>query len=264
MPTRGAQVEHSEFGRGTVVSVLGGEAEVDFFGEVLSVKTAELIALARATPRSIAEAESMSESAFAFRQAFEAVNLGVIPSAPKQLIGLTIDGGKERAKIIGWLDRARADGLCKVFFGGYGTGKSHHLQLVQATALEHGWVTAFLEFDPKAADPAKPQLVYRELVGGLEFPRRDDGSRTQGDFGLVKEVRDHWAKVSSGTLFRSSPWFLESFRILQASAHSDDSEYVQAMSWLPGFSKDATALKALARSSGKNPKILPKMPLSNR
>ena len=38
----------------------------------------------------------MSESALAFRQAFEAVNLGVIPSAPKQLIGLTIDGEKEQ------------------------------------------------------------------------------------------------------------------------------------------------------------------------
>src|SRR6266576_2052868 len=116
MPTRGVQGEHAEFGRGTIVSVLGTEAEVDFFGEVLSVKTAELVALARATPKSIAEAESMSESALAFRQ---------------------------------------------VFFGGYGTGKSHHLLLVKATALEHGWVTAFVEFDPKAADPAKPQLVYR-------------------------------------------------------------------------------------------------------
>ena len=137
MPTLGAQVEHADFGRGTVLSILGTEAEVDFFGEVLSVKTADLIALARATPKSVAEIGSMSESALAFRQAFEAVNLGVIPSTPSQLIGLTIDGEKEQAKIVGWLDRAPTDGLCKVFFGGYGTGKSHHLQLVKATALEH-------------------------------------------------------------------------------------------------------------------------------
>ena len=262
MPTRGAQVEHAEFGRGTVVSVLGAEAEVDFFGEVLSVKTSELIALARATPKSTAKYESMSESALAFRQAFEAVNLGVIPSAPKQLIGLTIDGEKEQAIIISWLDRAPTDGLCKVFFGAYGTGKSHHLQLVKATALEHGWVTAFVEFDPKAADPAKPQLVYRELMLGLQFPKRDDGSQTRDYFGLVKEIRDHWAKVSSGALFKSSPWFLESFRILQAYAHSEEPEYVQAMSWLPAFSKDATALKSLARRSGVSPRVLPKMPIS--
>lgn len=262
MTTRGAQIEHPEFGTGTVLSVLGEEAEVDFFGEVLSVKTSELISLARPAPKGIAANTPMSEDALAFRQAFEAVNLGVIPSAPERLIGLTIDGKKEQTKISGWLDRAPTEGLCKVFFGAYGTGKSHHLQLVKATALEHGWVTAFVEFDPKAADPAKPQLVFRELMLGLEFPKRDDGSRTRDYFGLVKEIRDHWAKVSSGHLFKRSSWFLESFHILQASAHSDEEEYRQAMSWLPAFSKDATALKALARRSGISPKLLPKMPIS--
>lgn len=105
-----------------------------------------------------------------------------------------------------------------VFFGGYGTGKSHQLQLVKATALRDGWVTAFVEFDPKAADPAKPQLVYRELMLGLEFPARVDGSQVRNFFGLVKEVRDHWAEVRSGQLLKSSPWFSETFRILRRTS----------------------------------------------
>ncbi|TIL33931.1 MAG: hypothetical protein E5Y85_12125 [Mesorhizobium sp.] len=258
----GAQVEHADFGRGAVVSVLGTEAEVDFFGEVMAVKTAELTPIAASKPKAVVKAEAMSESALAFRKAFEAVNLGVTPSAPEQLIGLTIDGAKEERRIVRWLERAPTDGLCKVFFGGYGTGKSHHLQLVKATALRDGWVTAFVEFDPKAADPAKPQLVYRELMLGLEFPTRADGSQVRDFFGLVKEVRDHWAEVRSGKLLRSSPWFSETFRILQNFAHSEDDEYRQAMGWLPAFSKDASALKRFARSSGISPKVLPKMPVS--
>lgn len=258
----GSEVEHSDFGKGVIVSVLGDEAEVDFFGEVLSVRTAELTPLAAAQPKAVIKAEAMSESAFAFRKAFEAVNLGVTPSAPEQLIGLTINGAKEERTIARWLERAPTDGLCKVFFGGYGTGKSHHLQLVKATALRDGWVTAFVEFDPKAADPAKPQLVYRELMLGLEFPTRDDGSQVQNYYGLVKEIRDHWAKVRAGKMFKASPWYSETFRILQAFGHTDDEDYRQAMSWLPAFSKDAGALKSLARGAGISPKVLPKMPVS--
>lgn len=262
MLASGTEVEHADFGKGVIVTILGAVAEVDFFGDVLSVKTAELRPLAVQKPKSVVRAEAMTESALGFRKAFEAVNLGVTPSAPEQLIGLTIGGVKEERKIARWLSGAPSDGLCKVFFGGYGTGKSHHLQLVKATALRDGWVTSFVEFDPKAADPAKPHLVYRELMSALEFPTREDGSQTSGFFGLVKEVRNHWADVRGGKLFKSSPWFTETFAILQSVAHSDDETYQQAMGWLPGFSKDATALKLLARRAGINPKVLPKMPIS--
>jgi len=262
MLAQGSLVDHADFGRGTIIAVLGAEAEVDFFGEVLSVGTEELAPIAPGRPRAIGKTEEISESSIAFRQAFEAVNLGVTPSAPEQLIGLTIDGAKEERRIARWLERAPTDGLCKVFFGGYGSGKSHHLQLVKATALRDGWVTAFVEFDPKAADPAKPQLVYRELMLGLEFPPRDDGSQAADFYGLVKEVRDHWAQVRAGKLFKNSPWFFETFQILQAFGHTDDEEYRQAMGWLPAYSKDATALKSLARRAGTSPKVVPRMPIS--
>lgn len=258
----GAEVEHREFGRGSIVAVLGVEAEVDFFGEVIAVQTRELAPLESSKPRLVDKPLAMSESALAFRRAFEAVNLGVTPSAPEQLIGLTIDGDKEERRIKKWLDSASANGLSKVFFGGYGTGKSHHLQLVKATALRDGWVTAFVEFDPKAADPAKPQLVYRELMSALEFPVREDGSQVRDFYDLVKEIRDHWSVVRAGKLFKQSPWWSETFRILQSFGHSDDEEYRQAMGWLPAFSKDATSLKSLARRAGIPTKAVPKMPIS--
>jgi len=260
-PGPDARVEHPRYGPGRVIAVRGARAEVDFFGAVLPVELADLTVLAGDGRAHLAPAESISESALAFRRAFEAVNLGVIPS-PSQLIALTINGETERARIIGWLDRARTGGLCKVFFGGYGAGKSHHLQLVKATALEHGWVTAFVEFDPKAADPSKPQLIYREIMSGLEFPRREDGSRTQGFFGLVKEVRDHWAAVSSTPLFRSSPWFLQAFQILRTRPHDEEPDYAQATNWLSGASNDATAIRAMARRAGIKASLLPKMPIT--
>lgn len=262
MLARGAEVDHADYGRGSVIRMLGNEAEVDFFGEVIAVKAGELIPVETPKSKVIAKPEALSESALAFRQAFEAVNLGVTPSTPGQLIGLTIDGGKEERRIAQWLKRAPTDGLCKVFFGGYGSGKSHHLQLVRATALRDGWVTALVEFDPQAADPAKPHLVYRELMLALAFPPRDDGSQA-GDFsGLVKEVRDQWAKVSAGPLFKKSPWFNESFRILQAFSHSKEDDYQQAMGWLAGFIRDSNALRRLARRAGINPNVLPRMPIA--
>ena len=39
----GTQVEHSEFGIGKVIAVLGDVATVDFFGEELDVGTNELL-----------------------------------------------------------------------------------------------------------------------------------------------------------------------------------------------------------------------------
>jgi hypothetical protein len=109
----GAEVEHADFGRGSIVTVLGEEAEVDFFGEVFSVQVRELTPLGSPRPSSIiVEPNSLSESAAGFRCAFEAVNLGVIPSKPEQLIGLTINGAKEERKIAKWLDRSPVDGLC--------------------------------------------------------------------------------------------------------------------------------------------------------
>ena len=55
----GAEVEHRDFGRGTIVSVLGAEAEVNFFGEVILVQTHELVLLGSPKPRSVAKTSAM-------------------------------------------------------------------------------------------------------------------------------------------------------------------------------------------------------------
>jgi P-loop Domain of unknown function (DUF2791) len=226
----GSEIKHPEFGAGKVLKVLGGMAQVNFFGERLDVVLSELT-LRGEYRAAVLSTATYDSKALSFRQAFEAMNLGVVPPDPSQLIDLTIGGRVAAAEVEGWLARAPRDGLCKVFFGFYGAGKSHHLQLVKAIALNQGWVTAFLEVDPKAADAAKPHLVYQGLLSGLTFPARESGTRTDGFFGLVKEIRDTWERVRDGRYFRRSPWFERALEVLQYFPHNEDEDYVSATAW---------------------------------
>src|SRR5204863_7369629 len=111
--------------------------------------------------------------------------------------------------------------------------------------------TASLELDPKAADPAKPSTVYQELLSGLEFPMRADGTRCEDFFDLVKEMRDNWTKIRSLKYFSHSPWFSKGMEALQYLSHRrDDSDYVSAVSWLAGQVKQISAIRSVGWRAG--------------
>ncbi|MCP1913401.1 hypothetical protein J2R96_005881 [Bradyrhizobium elkanii] len=258
MIVQGAQVEHGEFGIGNVLSVLGNVATVEFFGETFDVDVGELLVRDSQKPAGL-PASSQATSDFSFRQSFEAVNLGVVPTNPDQLVALTIGGKDISSEIRGILKDAPTQGACRIYMGYYGSGKSHHLRLVKAIALREGWVTASLELDPKAADPAKPSTVYRELMAGLEFPMRADGTRCGDFFDLVKEVRDNWSKIKGLKYFSRSPWFSLAIEALQYLTHRrDDAEYVSAVSWLAGQVKQISAIRSIGWRAGR--KSIPSMP----
>jgi hypothetical protein len=256
----GTAVEHADLGPGTVRRLLGAIASVDFLGETIEVDIGELAPRRDFAPEVRPDDRLYDADALTFRQAVEAINLGVVPPDPLRLIGLTIGGERTAARIKRWLSEAHGKGLCKVFFGFYGSGKSHRLQLVKAEALRQGWVVAFLEFDPKAADPGKPHLVYGGLMNGLSFPVRADGSRTEGFGGLVREIRKNWDKVRGGRYFRDSPWFREGMTALNHFPHDQDEEYRAAVSWLAGDVRALGAMRGLARASGQPPSSIPMMP----
>ena len=193
----GDQVEHEEFGIGQVLALLGETATVEFFGETFDVEVGELLPRPNGSSPVINSAPVREGTDLAFRQSFEAVNLGVVPSNPDQLIKLTIGGDQISADVRSILEDAPRSGASRIFMGYYGSGKSHHLRLVRAIALREGWVTASIELDPKAADPAKPFSVYQELITGLEFPMRSDGGQNEDFFDLIKEIRDNWMTVRS-------------------------------------------------------------------
>jgi hypothetical protein len=241
----GSQVEHVDFGIGKVVAVLGDIATVEFFGEAIDVVLKELVAREPPQSTSLPTRTRLTDSAF--RKSFEAVNLGVVPDDPDRLVNLTIGGEPLSAEIGEALADASKKGLCRVYMGYYGSGKSHHLALVKAIALRDGWVTASVELDPKAADPAKPSTVYQSLIAGLTFPMRADGSRSIDFFDLIKEVRDNWPKIRDLSYFKRSPWFsLGMEALLYLSHRRDDADYVAAVSWLSGQIKQISAIRSLA------------------
>lgn len=256
----GDQVEHEEFGIGQVLALLGETATVEFFGETFDVEVGELLPRPNRSSPVINAAPVREGTDLAFRQSFEAVNLGVVPSNPDQLIKLTIGGDQISANVRSILDDAPRSGASRIFMGYYGSGKSHHLRLVRAIALREGWVTASIELDPKAADPAKPFSVYQELITGLEFPMRSDGSRNEDFFDLIKEIRDKWMDVRSLKYLKASQWFGNGIEALQFLAHRrDDPEYVSAVNWLAGQVKLISAIRKVTWREGYRGKI-PTMP----
>jgi len=264
-PVSGDMVVHADFGQGKVLQVLGGTSVVEFFGEALDVNTEDL-KLVQSSASKVADltAQERPQQVGPFRRSFEAINLGVVPPDPEQLIELTIASKAVRSRINKWLSKARSDGLCKAVFGYYGAGKSHMLKMVRCIALQKGWAVAYVEFDPKAADPAKPHLVYQNLMAALEFPERECGSRAEGFMGFVKEVRDHWAQknIRANKIFRSSPWFSTAFEILLKYPHFPDMpDYRDACLWLSGAHNSFKQINGLAREKGLKIRV-PRMPVT--
>jgi hypothetical protein len=252
----GAQVEHAEFGIGKVLAVLGSVATVDFFGERFDVDVSELINRGNDERPTAVPAANHSTTDLAFRRSFEAVNLGVVPADPDQLVKLTIGGAEVSSDIRKILDEAPKRGACRIFMGYYGSGKSHHLRLVKAIAIREGWVTASLELDPKAADPAKPSSVYQALLSSLDFPERADGSRSSDFIDFIKEIRDNWPKVRALPYFKRSPWFSRGLEALQYLSHRrDDPDYVAAVSWLAGQVKQISAIRSVSWRAGYREQI---------
>jgi hypothetical protein len=256
----GTRIEHPEYGRGVVKQIVGGQAVVDFYGEPEHVAVDDLTSLDDDEPAPVQSDGHTTIGGVMFRRAMEAINLGVVPPHPDQLLTLSINGSHRIEKMEQWLRHAKTKGFCKALFGDYGSGKSHQLKTLEALALKNGWAVSYVEFDPKEADPAKPHLVYRAIVSGLRFPPRDDGSRIIGFDGFIKEVRDHWPKVSHGRYLQSSTWFWNTFSLLRNFAHSDDQDYLNTCTFLAGQPNPLSDVKRLAAQTGRRPKLPDKMP----
>ena len=259
----GTLVEHIDFGPGKVVDILGAVVIVDFFGERIDCSIDELLIKEESGPRVLDRLNPVSKDKVAFRKAFEAVNLGVVPPESSSLIEMSIGGDRISSSVRADLDNQPHAGLCKVVFGNYGTGKSHYLHLASVVAGYSGWIVSYLEFDPKAVDPAKPHLVYREIMSKLKFPGREDGSVSKGIHDFIREIRKKWDRVRDLPMLKKSPWFRYGLETLMFFPHNDEPDYVSGCDWLAGKSVPITgpgSIRALARSTNINPRVLPNMP----
>lgn len=260
----GNRVYHNEYGDGKVTNVFGGYATVVFFGESINVKVDELRNVKQKVSAAVRETTFDEQSTSDFRQAFETVNLGVVPANPKQIVKLTIGGEKIAEKISKILSKHQTQGISNCFLGYYGSGKSHHLQLVKSIAIQEGWVTSLVELDPKGVDPARPSTVYQEIISKLEFPSRLDGKQNLDFFDLVKEIRDNWIEIKKLKYLQQSPWFERGFSVLvKRPHHRHDQVYSTGINWLSGQNKNVNAIRA-ARVYGDKWDRIPPMPQTLR
>ncbi len=255
----GQHVEHLELGFGSVVKALGDIAIVNFSGENIEVNVNELIVSDAYRPE-VQDGQKREIDQITFRRSYEAINLGVVPPDPMALIEMTIGGEQVIDSVSKWLKDAPDKGLCKVVFGNYGTGKSHYLKVVRSIALKAGWVISSIEFDPKTADPAKPHLVYRELMSHLSFPNRVDGTITDGFLGFIREIRRNWNKIINLKYLKRSPWFKNVLEVLLYYPHSTDQDYLDGCYWLAGQPIDLRAIRSLAKYQGLKATKIPRMP----
>jgi hypothetical protein len=58
----------------------------------------------------------------------------------------------------------------RILWGDYGSGKTHLLDVVEAEALEKGFVTSRVVLDPTEVPPSHPQRLFRAIVQGLRLP----------------------------------------------------------------------------------------------
>ena len=264
MIEQGSSVYHQDFGTGKVESAFGSYAKVNFFGEILDVKSEDLQVVKKKNIAVVSDATFDEQNPEEFRQAFEAVNLGVVPTNHKQIVKLTIGGEKVAKDIVKVLKKHKTKGVNNCFMGYYGSGKSHHLQLVKSIAIQEGWVTSLIEIDPKAVDPAKPSTVYREIMANLDFPPRQDGKQNVDFFDLVKEIRDNWINVKRLKYFQKSPWFNGGMSVLyHRPHHRHNQDYVSGVNWLSGQSKNISAIRS-AKIRGEYSERIPAMPQTMR
>lgn len=99
----------------------------------------------------------------------EAMRLGVVPDAD---LGAYTVGRESELTIVerDLEDTKNGGGAVRAFLGGYGTGKTHLLELIRERAAAQNFVTARVVLNPEETAPSHPKRVYRELVRSLEYP----------------------------------------------------------------------------------------------
>jgi hypothetical protein len=102
--------------------------------------------------------------------AIEALRLGVVP---RHLIETyTVGRVQEMDMAREDLDATLESGAFRVVMGDYGTGKTHYLEWVEATALSRNFLTARVTLDQRETPPSMPKRVYRRAVRALRYPDR--------------------------------------------------------------------------------------------
>jgi hypothetical protein len=179
----GDQVTHSRWGAGIVRRILDGGRRwlVSFDSNPSLPRTVPCNDLAQARPRIDLPKVQWNAPSASIRQALEALRLGVVPA--HGLEALTVGRDKE-AKLIHDL-LSSSQGLL-LLSGGYGSGKTHLIELAEAAALASNTLVARVTFDPEETPPSHPMRIYRVLASELKYP----GGSARGLLPLLEKLAD--------------------------------------------------------------------------
>src|SRR5690554_579566 len=113
------------------------------------------------------------ESSLRAARALEAMRLGVVPST--SLDAYTVGREAEMALVqVDFTRATEAGGAVRAFLGGYGSGKTHLLELIGQHALRQNFLVSHVVLNPEETAPSHPKRVYRELINSLRYPDRPD------------------------------------------------------------------------------------------
>lgn len=259
MSRPGARVEHVEHGPCTLVRVVNGGRDwvvrfdgrphTPYFFPARSFRTSPPAARPRPVapaPRP-APAPAVRDAPLGVadgRQALEALRLGVVPS--RGVSRLTVGRDAELARVRALVHARR--GLM-VLSGGYGSGKTHLVELVEAEALAAGMLVARASFDPDEIPPSNPLRVYAALASSLRYPQ-----------GTVRGLRPLLDRLA-GSADHAEPGGAAFHRWLSpatwALGRADGAVADVLIEWLEGAPHDKDELERRLRSAGwRGPSLL--------
>ena len=177
------------------------------------------------------------------RKVFESLRNGLSPiHVDSRPFAVGIEAIQQKVQNL-LLDVAADGGRAVVIRGTYGQGKSFCLQLLKQMALESGYAVASVEVDAFENQLDKPHLVYRSLMGSLQFPDGD----THGVSGLADRVSKKLSQVLAHRKLKEPGFATEARRLLDIEIQC------RPLAWLlsdPGLLGKPRLLDLLASAPG--------------
>lgn len=135
----------------------------------------------------VSAVETHSEDPRRLRRAFESFRSG-LPTTDGCARRLAMGFATFDSHLRPFLGKIRDDGgACLLIKGQYGQGKTYTLQLLEAVALEAGFVTVRAEVDAFENRLDRPHLLYRDLVRRMRTP----GTQCDGIETLARLADEH-------------------------------------------------------------------------
>ena len=265
----GSLVKHAEHGEGQVTQLVrGGRAVLVRFARMgkldLQVPASELLPTTKPKPKpkekAVAQAVKPGPLKIDAAQILEALRLGTVPSSGLDLY--TVGREAELSIIEADLDAVSSGkGAGRVILGDYGTGKTHLLECIAATARKRGFLVGHAALDPVDVPASNPRRVYRALM--RELCHAADPSLERGVWPLLRRAQGN-DEVKRRFLTDERHAYLTP--VLSLVNRLDESELPPIIDWLEGSPQDYTPeLNARFRLYGQRalPAIMDYRPWAN-